>query len=375
MAIFLSKKITNSKFFPFRNINGPFLVIVPNSTVIHWIKEIERFCPALRAISVMGDKDARAETIQRAIKRPKEWDVCVTSYEICIRDKSFFKKFQWRLLVIDEGHRIKNENTVLARVVRSFSSSNRLLLTGTPLQNSLHELWAMLNFLLPHIFKNAKDFDTWFDSDDCLAGNNDIVQRLHTILRPFMLRRIKADVEKSLLPKKETKLFVGLTTLQRDLYRKVLIKDLSTIIAVDGKPSRQKMQMVLMPLRKAAIHPYLIDGVEEPPYVTDETIVKCSGKMMVLDKLLEKLKSQNSRVVLFSQFTSMLDILEDYLNWREYKYCRLDGNTKYDERAESIDNFNAKKSDIFIFLLSTRAGGLGKDNQQTQPMNCSLYTF
>lgn len=308
----------------------------------------------------MGDKDIRATTIEHALKQRKKWNVCITSYEICRREKAFFRKFEWRLLAIDEGHRIKNENTLLAKVVRSFSSSNRLLLTGTPLQNTLHELWALLNFLLPAIFKDSNDFDTWFDSDDCLAGNNDIVHRLHAILRPFMLRRIKADVEKSLLPKKETKLFVGLTTVQRDLYRKVLLKDLSAIISMNGKPSRQKMQSVLMPLRKAAIHPYLIDGIEKPPYVTDESIVKCSGKMMVLDKLLEKLKSQNSRVVLFSQFTSMLDILEDYLNWRDYKYCRLDGNTKYDERAESIDNFNAKNSDIFVFLLSTRAGGLGK---------------
>lgn len=325
------------------------------------MKEIERFCPTLKAILLIGDKTSRAETIKKIRNRRNKWDICVTSYDMCLMEKSIFRQIQWRLIVIDEGQRIKNEQTKLARYVRTFPSANRLLLTGTPLQNNLHELWALLNYLLPDIFKNAVDFDTWFDSDDCLAGNDDIVQRLHSILRPFMLRRVKAEVEKSLLPKKETKLFIGMTALQRELYCKVLRKDLSTIINEErGQTSSQKLQQIMMALRKTANHPYLIDGVEEgPPYVTDDKMIQCCGKMMVLDKLLDKLKSQGSRVVLFSQFTLMLNIFEDYLNWRGYKYCRLDGTQRYDERAVSIDSFNANGSDIFIFLLSTRAGGLG----------------
>lgn len=186
----------------------------------------------------------------------------------------------------------------------------------------MHELWSLLNFLLPDVFVSADDFDTWFDSDDCLRGNNDIVQRLRKILQPFMLRRIKAEVEKSLLPKKELKLFVGLTTIQRETYKKVLSKEVMKVNAF-GEESAKPLNFIVQELRKAANHPYLIDGTEPgPPYTTDQHLVDSCGKMMVLDKLLAKLKAQGSRVVMFSQFVIMLDILEDYLNWRGYDYRR-----------------------------------------------------
>lgn len=229
----------------------------------------------------------------------------------------------------------------------------------------------MLNYLLPDVFGSANDFDTWFDSDNCLSGNDDIVKRLHTILGPFMLRRIKADVEKSLLPKIELKLFVGLTTLQRETYKKVLMKDIQTINAL-GQASQKAINSILMELRKAANHPYLIDGVEPgPPYTTDQHLIDSCGKMMVLDKLLAKLKSQGSRVVLFSQFVMVLNLLEDYLIWRGYNYCRLDGGTPSEDRCKSIAEFNAENSDKFIFILSTRAGGLGKLYRCTSDMNSS----
>lgn len=228
----------------------------------------------------------------------------------------------------------------------------------------MHELWALLNFLLPDVFASADDFDTWFDADDCLRGNIDIVRRLRDILRPFMLRRIKAEVEKSLLPKIEVKLFVGLTTLQRETYKKVLAKELTRMNEM-GEESTKSMVMIMQELRKAANHPYLIEGVETgPPYTTDQHLVNCCGKMMVLDKLLEKLKPEGSRVVLFSQFVIMLDILEDYLIWRGHQYRRLDGNTPYEDRASGIDDFNAENSQIFIYIISTRAGGLGKFSQK-----------
>lgn len=228
-------------------------------------------------------------------------------------------------------------------------------------QNNLHELWSLLNYILPNVFANSDDFDKWFDSDNCLRGNDDIVKRLHTILRPFMLRRIKSEVEKSLLPKEELKLFVGLTTIQRETYKKVLMKDVQSINSVNGKPSQKAINNIMMGLRKAANHPYLIENVEPgPPYTTDQHIVDSCGKMMVLDKLLAKLKSQGSRVVLFTQFVSMLNIFEDYFIWRDHKYCRLDGQNTYDERARSINEFNAANSEKFIFIISTRAGGLGR---------------
>lgn len=227
-------------------------------------------------------------------------------------------------------------------------------------QNNLHELWALLNFLLPDVFASADDFDTWFDSDDCLRGNNNVADRLRDILRPFMLRRIKADVEKSLLPKIELKLFVGLSEIQRELYKKVLVKELTKINAM-GEESTKAINNIVMELRKVANHPYLIEGVEPgPPFTTDEHLINCCGKMMVLDKLLMKLKAQGSRVVLFSQFVIMLDILEDFLEFRGHEYRRLDGSTPYEDRGKDIDDFNAENSSIFVYAISTRAGGLGK---------------
>ncbi|XP_069922561.1 probable global transcription activator SNF2L1 isoform X7 [Oryctolagus cuniculus] len=341
----------------YRNIPGPHMVLVPKSTLHNWMNEFKRWVPSLRVICFVGDKDARAAFIRDEMM-PGEWDVCVTSYEMVIKEKSVFKKFHWRYLVIDEAHRIKNEKSKLSEIVREFKSTNRLLLTGTPLQNNLHELWALLNFLLPDVFNSADDFDSWFDTKNCL-GDQKLVERLHSVLKPFLLRRIKTDVEKSLPPKKEIKIYLGLSKMQREWYTKILMKDID-VLNSSGKMDKMRLLNILMQLRKCCNHPYLFDGAEPgPPYTTDEHIVNNSGKMLVLDKLLAKLKEQGSRVLIFSQMTRLLDILEDYCMWRGYEYCRLDGQTPHEEREEAIEAFNVPNSSKFIFMLSTRAGGLG----------------
>uniref|UniRef100_A0A4W3JES4 SNF2 related chromatin remodeling ATPase 1 n=1 Tax=Callorhinchus milii TaxID=7868 RepID=A0A4W3JES4_CALMI len=328
----------------FRNIPGPHMVLVPKSTLHNWINEFKRWVPSLRAVCLIGDKDQRAAFI-RDVMMPGDWDVCVTSYEMVIKEKSVFKKFNWRYLVIDEAHRIKNEKSKLSEIVREFKSTNRLLLTGTPLQNNLHELWALLNFLLPDVFNSADDFDSWFDTNNCL-GDQQLVERLHAVLRPFLLRRIKAEVEKSLLPKKETKIYVGLSKMQREWYTRILMKDID-ILNSAGKMDKMRLLNILMQLRKCCNHPYLFDGAEPgPPYTTDTHLVANCGKMVVLDKL-------------GLTMTRLLDILEDYCMWRGYDYCRLDGQTQHEQRERAIDTFNAPNSSKFIFMLSTRAGGLG----------------
>uniref|UniRef100_A0AAY4ENX9 SWI/SNF related, matrix associated, actin dependent regulator of chromatin, subfamily a, member 1 n=1 Tax=Denticeps clupeoides TaxID=299321 RepID=A0AAY4ENX9_9TELE len=341
----------------YRNIPGPHMVLVPKSTLHNWMNEFKRWVPTLKAVCLIGDKDARAAFI-RDVMMPGEWDVCVTSYEMVIREKSVFKKFNWRYLVIDEAHRIKNEKSKLSEIVREFKTTNRLLLTGTPLQNNLHELWSLLNFLLPDVFNSANDFDSWFDTNNCL-GDQKLVERLHAVLRPFLLRRIKADVEKSLPPKKEVKIYLGLSKMQREWYTRILMKDID-ILNSAGKMDKMRLLNILMQLRKCCNHPYLFDGAEPgPPYTTDTHLVTNSGKMVALDKLLPKVKEQGSRVLIFSQMTRVLDILEDYCMWRGYEYCRLDGNTPHEAREEAIESFNAPNSTKFIFMLSTRAGGLG----------------
>uniref|UniRef100_A0A673JK64 Probable global transcription activator SNF2L1 n=1 Tax=Sinocyclocheilus rhinocerous TaxID=307959 RepID=A0A673JK64_9TELE len=303
----------------YRNIPGPHMVLVPKSTLYNWMNEFKRWVPSLRAVCLIGDRDERTAFFRDTLL-PGEWDVCVTSYEMLIIERAVFKKFNWRYLVIDEAHRIKNEKSKLSEIVREFKTTNRLLLTGTPLQNNLHELWALLNFLLPDVFNSSEDFDSWFDTNNCL-GDTKLVERLHTI---------KAKK-------------VGIYILYMYIYIYIYI-----------------CICVLMQLRKCCNHPYLFDGAEPgPPYTTDLHLVVNSGKMVVLDKLLPKLKEQGSRVLIFSQMTRVLDILEDYCMWRNYGYCRLDGQTPHEERQISINAFNEPNSSKFLFMLSTRAGGLG----------------
>ncbi|KAK9759055.1 SNF2-related domain [Popillia japonica] len=341
----------------YKNIQGPHIVIVPKSTLANWMNEFNKWCPTLRAVCLIGDQEARSVFI-RDVMMPGEWDVCVTSYEMCIKEKSVFKKFNWRYMVIDEAHRIKNEKSKLSEILREFKTTNRLLLTGTPLQNNLHELWALLNFLLPDVFNSADDFDAWFNTNQCL-GDNALVERLHAVLKPFLLRRLKSEVEKRLKPKKEVKIYVGLSKMQREWYTKVLMKDIDVVNGA-GKIEKMRLQNILMQLRKCTNHPYLFDGAEPgPPYTTDEHLVYNCGKMTILDKLLPKLQEQGSRVLIFSQMTRMLDILEDYCHWRQYQYCRLDGQTPHEDRQRQINEYNEDDSIKFIFMLSTRAGGLG----------------
>ncbi|KAI0529467.1 hypothetical protein KFK09_002017 [Dendrobium nobile] len=339
----------------FRGITGPHMVVAPKSTLGNWMREIRRFCPILRAVKFLGNPEERAHIRDNQLVAGK-FDVCVTSFEMAIKEKTALRRFSWRYIIIDEAHRIKNENSLLSKTMRLYSANYRLLITGTPLQNNLHELWALLNFLLPEIFSSAETFDQWFQ----ISGENDqqeVVQQLHKVLRPFLLRRLKSDVEKGLPPKKETILKVGMSQMQKQYYRALLQKDLEVI---NAGGERKRLLNIAMQLRKCCNHPYLFQGAEPgPPYTTGEHLITNAGKMVLLDKLLPKLKERDSRVLIFSQMTRLLDILEDYLLFQGYKYCRIDGNTGGEERDASIEAFNRPGSEKFIFLLSTRAGGLG----------------
>ncbi|KAF8572435.1 hypothetical protein P879_00003 [Paragonimus westermani] len=340
-----------------RHKPGPNLIIVPKSTLSNWMNELNRWVPTLRAISLMGSIEERSQTIRDDILT-KEWDVLVTSYEMCIKEKAVLRKFHYMYVIIDEAHRIKNEKSKLSEIVRQFRSQNRLLITGTPLQNNLHELWSLLNFLMPELFASSDLFDDLFKLNSDQEQN--LVQRLHAVLKPFLLRRIKADVEKKLPPKKECKIYIGLSKMQRELYTKILMKDIDIVNSTGNKVDRVRLLNILMQLRKCCNHPYLFDGLEPgPPYTTDQHLVDNCGKMMLLDKLLTRLKEQGSRVLIFSQMTRMLDILEDYCLWRAHDYFRLDGSTRHEDRQVYIDEFNRPGSTKFIFMLSTRAGGLG----------------
>jgi len=285
----------------------------------------------------------------------EHFDILVTSYEIAAKEKAVLNKFHWKYLIIDEAHRIKNENSVLAQLVRTFNSQYRLLLTGTPLQNNLHELWALLNFLLPEVFDSAEDFDSWFNLKEGQA-ETEIIAQLHKVMKPFMLRRLKSDVECEIPPKKEIVVECGMSKMQKEWYRSILTKDMNSLKGGE----KMRLLNIVMQLRKGCNHPYLFDGAEPgPPYELGQHLISNAGKMVLVDRLLTKLLAQNSRVLIFSQMTRMLDILEDYCYLKQYPYCRIDGQTSGEAREAQMDEYNRQGSNKFIFLLSTRAGGLG----------------
>jgi SWI/SNF-related matrix-associated actin-dependent regulator of chromatin subfamily A member 5 len=341
------------------DISGPHLVAVPKSTLDNWKREFEKWIPEINVLVLKGDKDERKDIINSRLI-DEQFDVCITSYELLLIEKSHLKKFAWEYIIIDEAHRIKNENSSLASNLRQFSSRNRLLITGTPLQNNLHELWALLNFLLPDVFSEPEVFDQWVSRQE--EGEDSVIQQLHRVLRPFLLRRIKSDVEKSLLPKKEVVLPIPMSDMQVKWYKKILEKDIDAVNNAAGKrESKTRLLNIVMQLKKCCNHPYLFDGAEPgPPYTQEAHIINNAGKMIMLDKLLDRLQKQGSRVLIFSQMSRMLDILEDYCIFlKGHKYCRIDGGTAHEDRIAAIDEFNKPDSEKFVFLLTTRAGGLG----------------
>ena len=315
--------------------------------------------PEINVLILQGAKDERHELMKDQLQDDK-FDVCVTSYEMILRETAPLRRFAWQYIIIDEAHRIKNEKSSLSGQLRSFKSRNRLLITGTPLQNNLHELWSLLNFLLPDVFTDSEVFDSWVSRQE--EGEDSVIQQLHRVLRPFLLRRIKSDVEKQLKPKKEVVVPIPMSSMQIKWYKKILEKDIDAVNNANGKrESRNRLLNIVMQLKKCCNHPYLFDGAEAgPPYTQEMHIVHNAGKMVFLDKLLKRLKNQGSRVLIFSQMSRMLDILEDYCIYLgEHKYCRIDGGTAHEDRIAAIDEFNKEGSEKFLFLLTTRAGGLG----------------
>ena len=352
-----------------KNFPAPYLVLAPKSTLTNWVREFGNWAPCFKVCHFHGDREERERLIAEELQ-PGKFDVCVTSYEMVIKEQGAFRKYAWRYLIVDEAHRMKNEESKLSQVLRSFESHSRLLITGTPMQNNLHELWALLNFLLPDIFASYEQFNEWFDISDKKV-EEEVISQLHKVLKPFLLRRVKADVEGSIPPKKELVVYTRLAGMQKDQYKKILMRDVDALYQSSGAALTQNKSRLLnlvMQLRKCCNHPYLFEGAEDKsldPF--GDHLIKNSGKMMVLDKLLLRLKKEGSRVLIFSQMTRVLDLLEDYAILRQrsgddFRYCRIDGSTGGADRQDAIDAFNGKDmkgTDIFLFLLSTRAGGLG----------------
>ncbi|XP_063520040.1 chromodomain-helicase-DNA-binding protein 1-like isoform X3 [Pongo pygmaeus] len=332
------------------NDEGPFLILCPLSVLSNWKEEMQRFAPGLSCVTYAGDKEERA-CLQQDLKQESRFHVLLTTYEICLKDASFLKSFPWSVLVVDEAHRLKNQSSLLHKTLSEFSVVFSLLLTGTPIQNSLQELYSLLSFVEPDLFSKEEVGDFIQRYQD-IEKESESASELHKLLQPFLLRRVKAEVATELPKKTEVVIYHGMSALQKKYYKAILMKDLD---AFENEMAKKvKLQNILSQLRKCVDHPYLFDGVEPEPFEVGDHLIEASGKLHLLDKLLAFLYSGGHRVLLFSQMTQMLDILQDYMDYRGYSYERVDGSVRGEERHLAIKNFGQQP--IFVFLLSTRAG-------------------
>ncbi|KAI9778984.1 MAG: hypothetical protein M1839_007795 [Geoglossum umbratile] len=464
----LGKTIQTISFLAFlreKGTMGPFLIAAPLSTLSNWVDEFERFAPAIPVVLYHGTPPQRAEIRHARLSKEgsPEFPVVCTTYEICMNDRKYLADYNWKFIIIDEGHRIKNLNCRLIRELKSYRSANRLLITGTPLQNNLAELWSLLNFLMPEIFDALESFESWFDFSalqekdghrQILNGErkSNLISSLHAILKPFLLRRTKVEVETSLPKKREYILYAPLSTTQKELYREILegnsrsyleqkvidrinssgastpsstkkrkaasgistpnksnrssrmstpsgsvrgrkatkrrsYKELDddeffgrldesdseysveedqeelerarTIALAKKEIGNKKLQNPVMQLRLACNSPHNFYWPWENNEIPDSTIISESGKMLLLDRLVPALFARGHKLLIFSQFKTQLDILEDWATLvRGWKVCRIDGQVKQEDRREHIKAFNAD-SEYKLFLLSTRAGGQG----------------
>uniref|UniRef100_A0A668AIJ7 Chromodomain helicase DNA binding protein 4a n=1 Tax=Myripristis murdjan TaxID=586833 RepID=A0A668AIJ7_9TELE len=357
---------------------GPFLVSAPLSTIINWEREFEMWAPDMYVVTYVGDKDSRAVIRENefsfednAIRGGKKasrmkkdssvkFHVLLTSYELITIDMAVLGSIDWACLVVDEAHRLKNNQSKFFRVLNNYPLQHKLLLTGTPLQNNLEELFHLLNFLTPERFSNLEGFLEEFAD----IAKEDQIKKLHDMLGPHMLRRLKADVFKHMPSKTELIVRVELSPMQKKYYKFILTRNFEAL-NTRGGGNQVSLLNVVMDLKKCCNHPYLfpVAAMEAPKMPNGmydgSALTKAAGKLLLLQKMLRKLKEGGHRVLIFSQMTKMLDLLEDFLENEGYKYERIDGGITGSMRQEAIDRFNAPGAQQFAFLLSTRAGGLG----------------
>lgn len=494
------------------NIWGPFIIVTPASTLHNWQQEFARFVPALKILPYWGSVQDRKvlrsscfpmwSASKRQVTRDTPFHVMVTSYQLVVSDEQYLNKIKWQYMILDEAQAIKSSSSIRWKTLLSFNCRNRLLITGTPIQNSMQELWALLHFIMPTLFDSHDEFSEWFSKDieqhaektggstatNTSALNAHQVARLHMILKPFMLRRVKADVENEMAEKTEKEIICELSPRQKRLYRGIKDKlPVLQLLNTASLASESALMNLVMQFRKVCNHPELLEPTtassplvfapvnycrgalvrlapgpieyRAPRLVVEESMsagsgrflelgdssvaldvmklpamdakalpvhvsipseslvnilnqgavekvltspiemtvssaslgrifdvrnqelsalvssqvprldshiqipqmekfIRDSGKMSRMDQLLVELKAGGHRVLIYNQMTRMIDMMEEYLQFRGYSYVRLDGSTNIGVRRDLVHAWQTDPS-IFVFLLSTRAGGLG----------------
>ena len=364
--------------FSFQNMRGPFLVVAPLSTLQHWKRTVEDWSTmnCVLYYDVNGQEGRKAcrtyewyltdISLKGAIVPAAElckFNILITSFEVFLQDyKDELINLPFQHIIIDEAHRLKNQNAKILTSLKRLPCERILLLTGTPIQNNTAELWTLLNFIEPSKFYSESKFLAEYGD----LSNAEQIEKLHLILRPYLLRRMKDDVEKSIPPLQETIIDIEMTNIQKTIYKALYENNKGVLVKGSGFNFNASLNNLEMQLRKCCNHPFMIkelhsdltrECMTQADYI--DKLINCSGKMILLDKLLEKIINEDSKVLVFSQFTNMLQLIEQYLKFKGIPFEKIDGGVKAKERQNSIDKFNAPNSKINVFLLSTKAGGVG----------------
>jgi superfamily II DNA or RNA helicase len=334
---------------------GPALVVCPTSLVVNWLRETAKFTPHLRALDLTGSDRAEKFAARH------DYDLLVTSYAVLRRDAELYRAAEFSLVILDEAQHIKNRGSQNAQSAKTLRARRRLILTGTPLENSVLDLWSLFDFLLPGYLGSAADFRERYETPLSRAPSGAApsreMERLRHRIRPFFLRRIKEEVLTELPPKLEHVALCDLTNEQRDVYRALLAEGRREVFDKSGKTGagrdRIAVLTTLLRLRQVCCHLDLLPSREsEPARAWKEPSAKMDRAFELIDEAIDG----GHRVLLFSQFVRVLHLLRDEAARRELRFCYLDGQTV--ERQAEVDRFQSDPA-IPLFFISLKAGGTG----------------
>ncbi len=327
-------------------LTKPSMIIAPTSVIYNWAAELEKFANVITYVLWHGDK--RSENINKL----KQVDLILTTYPLIVRDAKILLQQEYYFLILDEAQTIKNTQAKMTQIVQQFQAEYRLCLTGTPLENHLGELWSQFNFLMPGFLGSQEKFTTQYRTPIEKQMNTEVQAQLSLLIRPFMLRRTKKEVIQELPDKTEIIQMVELTKEQRDLYETIRLSMNKKIQQAIDEKGLERSQIIildaLLKLRQVCCHPKLLhmEGIKD---------IKKSAKLDALLELISEMVEEGRKILLFSQFTSMLSLIEDELVSMQIKFVKLTGSTK--DRVTPINKF--QQGNVPVFLISLKAGGTG----------------